>query len=817
MSSLKRPARVIVAVCTVVSFSICGAAAQGGQTFPRDNMLLPYTPAAMAEGPSAMRFNPAALSVQNGMALNYYHGYTDTDFPPDMTGDDALYFSAEGFGMSVEWLGAGVFADGRAYSAGFSSGARSALRWGTSYQWRSSDDPVQNKSHFWTHGVLYQPTDWLSLAAVAHNHNRMKVDGIRSDAEFVYSAAVQMLDGSLRVGGDWMQTTSQRVADGTYRLAASWEASDGLTMFADIDENENYSLGGRLNLTQLIAGMQASFDNKQGHQAGVMYAGLHEARRRPFVRVEREVVRLDIGGTVPDRKPPRQLFGRSEATTLDWLTLLERAAADPVVGAVVITLDDPEMGWARLDEVRHGIARLRDAGKYTVVYVNGRIGNGEYYVASAADLIVAGAVSSVELVGLRAEVTFARRLLDKLGITADFERVGDYKTASDFLTRTSMSDEHRETVNRLLDDFDTALVDGVAAGRGVTPEIVRGWIAHGPYVSIDAQDAGMLDRIAYPDELREIVSDEIGRVSRWVDGREFAGRVYYDSEWGDPPRVAVIFAEGSIRDGKDRSDWTGGVMGSESVGRAIRQAREDQTVDAIVLRVNSGGGEIVASDAIWREMQRTVGRKPLIVSFADVAASGGYYIACLADSIFAMPNTITGSIGVLYGKLDLSGLYDKVGLDREVVTRGRYANLFGSSQTFDDEERAVVREYTERAYERFIEVVAEGRGLPVDSVDAIGQGRVWSGTAAQRLGLVDRFADLHDAITAAARMAGVRPGQSVAVEVLPDPEWRLFSLSGMGLTGIDLTGNALASLATRALGLSNDDTAYEMPFTITIR
>jgi protease-4 len=245
-------------------------------------------------------------------------------------------------------------------------------------------------------------------------------------------------------------------------------------------------------------------------------------------------------------------------------------------------------------------------------------------------------------------------------------------------------------------------------------------------------------------------------------------------------------------------------------------------VKALVLRVNSGGGSVFASDEIWREVARTVGRKPIIVSFGDVAASGGYYIACAADSIFAMPNTITGSIGIVSGKLDLSGLYDKVGLDKEVITRGRYANLYSSDGTFNDDERAAIRAQMTRAYDHFVELVADGRHLTTDSVNAIGQGRVWSGEAAQERGLVDRYADLHESITVAARMAGVKSGEDVDVVVLPERRWQLFDLGPLNFAGALGAGDALAGVIGTVLdktGIhpSDGEPAFEIPYRVTIR
>lgn len=782
-------------------------------------MLFPFAPAAMADGPGGLRWNPAAIGADPEFALNYYHSYSDSSFK----GENSLYTSVRGLGFGVEWLGSGRAADGRSYTIGFATSGQKSFAMGSAYQWRSSDDPVQNKSHFWSHGFLWRPNDVLSLAAVVQNYDRMRVPSGKSDAEFTYSAAVRTLKGRLLIGGDWYQTTSQNLGDGTYRLAASFEATQGLTVYGDFDENENYSIGAKLNMTSWFLGSRSAFASGSSYQGGVAYAGLHKTRRKPLVNYMREVAMIDIAGDIPDRRTARSLFGPASPTTFDYLTTFEKARLDPEIRALVLRINNPGLGWARREELRRAILRVRAAEKPVIAYVDGMVSNGEYYMASAADRIVAPPVSTLNVIGLRSEVTFAKRLLDKLGIVADVEHVGDYKNASDLLTRTEMSPAHREAVNALLDDLDEHWVNELAGGRRVAPDRVRGWIDHGPYVSVDAQTAGLIDTVAYPDELDGIVREMSGQFHRQVGMRELHDRVYARNGWSEPSRVAVIFAEGAIEEGSDRNELLSGtVMGSETISAAIRSARLDPKVKAIVFRVNSGGGSIFASDQILREVAQAVRQKPTIVSFGDVAASGGYYIACVADSIYAMPNTITGSIGVISGKLDISGLYDKIGLDKEVLTRGRYANLYGSDRQFDDDERAVVRSQMMQAYDHFVELVAEGRSLSKDSVYAVAQGRVWSGTAAQDRGLVDRFADLHECVTIAARMAGIESGDDVDVVLLPKRGWQLFDAGRLGFAGALLPSGALESIVGTVLektGMSgsDDEAAFELPYRVTIR
>ncbi len=818
---VRRERRIAIALLAVLAANILilfgSAPASAGERFPRDRMLFPFAPAAMADGPGSLRFNPANMGIDPEIAMTYYHAYSDSS----AKGEDGLYGSYHGLGVGVEWLGADASAPGRSYTIGFATSGQQAFAVGSAYQWRGSDDPIQDRSHFWSYGFLWRPNNQLSFAGVIDNRNRMPVPSGKSDAEYTYSGAVRLLGGKLLVGADWYQTTSERLKNGSYRLAASYQVTPGLTVYSDIDQKENYFLGVRANMTSWFIGSHNAFASPGGYQGGVGYVGVNKTRRAPLVPIMKETAYLDVTGPVPDKRPPRRFFALETPTAFDLVTELEHARVDPDVRAVVLRINDPDIGWARAEELRRAIARVRASGKFTLASLDGSVSNREYYLASAADRILVPPVSSVDVIGLRSEVTFAKRLLDKLGIVADLEHVGPYKSASDLLTRTEMSPEHRESVNSLLDDLDGYWVDELARARGVSADQVRAWVAHGPYVSVDAKEAGLVDTVAYGDELSALVKGAVGRTYHDVNGRELLDRSYESHGWGETPRVAVVFAEGAIEEGNDGSNWfSGQVMGSTTVSRAIRQARRDRLVKAVVLRVNSGGGSVFASDEIWREVSLTAGRKPIVVSFGDVAASGGYYIACAADSIFAMPNTITGSIGVITGKLDLGGLYDKVGLDKEVVTRGRYADLYGASRSFDDDERTVVRSQMLRAYDHFVDLVSRGRNLSHDSVNAIAQGRVWSGEAAQTRGLVDRFADLHESITCAAHMAGVKAGDDIEVEVLPKPGWQLFDMGTLSLVMAALPGHALGRALGEALGVggANEDegSAYEMPFRLTV-
>lgn len=436
-------------------------------------------------------------------------------------------------------------------------------------------------------------------------------------------------------------------------------------------------------------------------------------------------------------------------------------------------LGDVQVGWARLAELRDGILAVRAADKPVVVYLSSGPSDGGYYLASAADWIVSPPISLIGLDGLRSEATFYKGTMDKLGIEFDFERIGDYKSAPEQYSRTSMSEPAREDREAILDDIFAELTGKIADGREMPVERIVELIDGGPYAPAKAREAGLIDQIAYEDELPSIAREMIALRAHRVGLSSLAGRKSHRYAWGPAPKVAVIFAEGTILSGSDRKDlWAGEVMGSHTIAAAIRRARGDRDVKAIVVRINSGGGSGIASDLILREMKRTAGVKPLIVSMSDVAASGGYYMACPADSIFASPSTVTGSIGVYFGKVSLAGLYDKLGIDKEVLTRGRHADIYSLNRPLNDDEREVLKHQVEMYYENFISVVAEGRNRTPEEIDSIAQGRVWTGHAAREIGLIDDYGGLLHAIAAASEMAGIED-KDYEVQILPRPRWSI--------------------------------------------
>jgi protease-4 len=510
---------------------------------------------------------------------------------------------------------------------------------------------------------------------------------------------------------------------------------------------------------------------------GIIYAA--KTMGRPSV-ADNSVLILNVTGNLPDyvaEEPLAKAFGITQKQSFTGLlTQMRKAKVDKRIGAVLIDINFPEIGWGKAYELREAIADLRTSGKPVYAYME--IGtNREYYIATAADKIFVPPSGDIYINGFAAEAMFYKGSLDKLGIQADVIQIGPkYKNAPDRYTRKEMSDGQREVINAVLDEYFGRFTTAIAESRRKAPEDVKALIDGAPYNANQAKSLGLIDDAFY----REQVDDELKKVLGYKDDaklRTITGGSYRDIPsdslgLNDGDKVAVVYASGAINIGKSSNGVLNGEMiGSDTLVDAIKDAAEDKAIKAIVLRIDSPGGSALASDMIWHAIENAKAKKPFVVSMSDVAASGGYYIACNADKIIAEPSTITGSIGVFMGKPVVKGLYDWLGVTNEYVMRGKNAGIFRETEKWTPEEREKMVQQTNSIYfDNFVPKVSKGRGKSAEEVNTLGQGRVWTGTQAKEKGLIDDFGGLEKAISVAKELAKLPADKDVRRVVLPEPK-----------------------------------------------
>ncbi|MBN1476057.1 signal peptide peptidase SppA [Candidatus Sumerlaeota bacterium] len=501
-------------------------------------------------------------------------------------------------------------------------------------------------------------------------------------------------------------------------------------------------------------------------------------------------VTLTLDEPLPERRDPYNFFNPQSENFRDLLDWLDEARDDEQVRGLILQIDSPGLGLSRIQSLRRAIAEFRAEDKQVIALLTSETMGG-YLLATACDEIVMAPEGALLITGLRLEGVFLRGLLDLLGIVPEIIQIGVYKGAGDMFTERAFTDAMREAHTALVDDLWDQIVDMIAEGRGLEREQVVALIDQGPFTAEAAVEAGLVDQLATPTELWADVEISVGdgfvldeEYGEEEGGAEelnifelismFQGRVPEEPE-SDNPKIALIYATGPIIEGAaDEGPFSDpNLITSGDFIDLLHECRDDETVRAVVIRIDSPGGSATASDIIWSELRALTRIKPVVISMGGVAASGGYYIAMGATEILAEPGTLTGSIGVLGGKFVLTGLLEgHLGITHDAISRGQNAGLFSVFTPFSDSERAAITALMEDIYDAFTAKAAESRGMTREELEAVAQGRIWTGRQAVENGLVDRLGGLDDALNRAQELAELEDWEIESLEImeLPPPE-----------------------------------------------
>ena len=496
---------------------------------------------------------------------------------------------------------------------------------------------------------------------------------------------------------------------------------------------------------------------------------------RPSIQ-DNSVLTLKISGVLPDYVPEdpfRRIFGPQPQSLGSLMAQFRKAKVDKRITAVLLDIDISDAGWAKSEEIRSAIQDFRTSGKPVYAYMEMGL-NKDYYIATACDKIFVPPPGEIFTIGLSADVMFFRGTLDKLGVYPDVYQIGKYKSAGDMFTQKQMTDAHREYINSMLDDLYGRYVEGIATARNKTVDEVKSLIDSAPYTATQAKDAGLIDGAMYREDVEKELKKRLGykdsdelHLARGSDYKQISQE---SLGLNKGEKIAVVYASGDIVSGKSSFGSAGEeTIGSDSFVKTLNEARDDKGIKAIVLRIDSPGGSSLASDIMWRAIEAAKAKKPVVVSMSDVAASGGYYIACNANKIVAEPSTITGSIGVVGGKPVVKGFYDWIGISNEYVMRGKNAGMFRESEKFSDSEQAKFKEFLNSTYDDFITKVGKGRNKDKEYINSIGQGRVWTGAQGKERGLVDEYGGLDKAIEIAKELAKIPADKSIQRIIMPQP------------------------------------------------
>ncbi len=520
-------------------------------------------------------------------------------------------------------------------------------------------------------------------------------------------------------------------------------------------------------------------------------------------RTRTDWAEIRLTGSYPEHQQMPGLFGDLVEGLSTCMDRLQHAARDKSIKGVILHIDGVEIGWARLNELQSSIAVVKAAGKPIWARMNDG-SNKDYLLAASCDRILMPESGTLMLTGLRAEVMFYKNLFEKLDVKADMLRVGAFKSAAEPYTRSEMSPEFRQEMEEILDDYFAEMVSQIAVARMLPEEQVKSIIDEGLLSAARAKELGLIDDVAYHDQINDLVAsgDQSLDVRLRADYRKKKANAELDlfslmelfsggssQSTNTRPRIAVIRLEGAIVSSSGPTSLFSEVaISSDKIVPLIEKLGKDENVKAIVLRVDSPGGSALASDLIWRALEAT--NKPLVASMGDTAASGGYYISMGADVIFAEPGTLTGSIGVLGGKIALDGLMQKFGVTTSVIQRGKNSGVMSPFAAFSDSERDTMQRMLNDVYKQFTQKAAAGRKMDYMALEALARGRVYTGRQAKAVGLVDRLGTLADAIAYTRTLVG-DDGGKLELEDLPKAQSPLEML--LGQTSLDR--QPIASLA----------------------
>lgn len=462
------------------------------------------------------------------------------------------------------------------------------------------------------------------------------------------------------------------------------------------------------------------------------------------------VLTIKLSGKISEQ--PQGRF--SNVVALPDLTLsLMKAALDPRIKGVCVKIDPLQCGWSKVQEIKRHVEFFRKSGKFSMAYIE-RAGEKEMYLATGFEEIYAPPSASISIRGISVKGTFLRGVLDKIGVEPEIRRIGNYKSAGDQLLRSDMSEYQREQLTTLLEDIYDDFVESLATSRGKTKEEIMDFIDEGVFDMQRFKEVGLLTDLLYEDQINDLLKERTdGKEDelRFVRFKRYKNVSPKAFGFGGKKTVAIIRTSGAIVGGEGR----GGVITADKLIAQLRALKKNKRIAAVVLRVDSPGGDALASDLMWREIQKFAEEKPIIASMSDVAASGGYYMSMACQKIVAESLTITGSIGVVTGKFSLAELYRKAGYGSETISKGKYAEILNESRPFNDFEADLFDKSAQHAYEQFRNKAASSRNMEIEEMQKIAQGRVWTGKQAVEIGLVDEIGGLHKAVQLAKEAANI--------------------------------------------------------------
>ncbi|MBN1620646.1 S49 family peptidase [candidate division WOR-3 bacterium] len=731
-----------------------------------ENYFLPYT--AIPDGPDAGLINPAGLAAQKGFTFRF--DITNTDSAVKSYGD---FFLRTG-GLS----GGGSWGNkGREYHFSYGDRVLSAYRLMAGATYRNSE----GENHI-DLGFLSRPFKWISLGAAI---NDIFSTEDQYDPSYRFGAAIRPFAGNERftLCAGAMYEKDMEKDSVPFSAGAVLEPVKGLRLSAFYDSDEKISFGIETSFGNTTIGTSQYLDQDERFSGGCSYFRFDSRNQYSVVPAPASNLELNLGREYPEDPVSFLFIMPKKERFWNLVESLRKGLEGKAPACLVLKLDNYTLNIAQTEEIISLVSLYRLKGTRIIAYAR-NFDDLSYYMASASDLIYAYPQGFLQIDGFGATFPFIARGLEKYRITADVEYIGEYKSAGEILVNERMSDHYREQYAEILGDASFRYQNSIASSRNLSLDSVECLIGKSFFNARNALEAGLIDGILYEDEFERMIKEDFG--GRFTDAARIAKTEYRDDSWEYKPRIALIIADGTIQTGESGLNPIpligGKVLGSETLVRTIRAARLDREIKAVVMRVNSPGGDGLASDLIWREVHLCALEKPFIISMGNVAGSGGYYISCGATRIFCDAGTLTGSIGVVSVKFAFGEMLENLGITFDTLTVSENALMWSGVFPMTEEQKEMHRAEIRAFYEDFVLKVATERGVPYDSLNIIARGRVWSGQDAVDIGLADEIGGIDDAMIYAAKAAGKEDWLQTEVVINP----------GCGSFGVMDIGSALS-------------------------
>ncbi|MAA80513.1 MAG: signal peptide peptidase SppA [Deltaproteobacteria bacterium] len=677
-----------------------------------------------------------------------------------------------------------------ALSIPFSPKFGAGLVWG----WHHPGSSTERYDSFSTAdlSLSFRPFSFLGFSAGTRNLGSSHPD---VSTEYYSGLGLRTFSGALALGADWTMKDNENRYEGTLTL----QPISGLEI--RVFGNSTGSWGGGLHLTNSLGYFGGSYHPDQQQ--------INYVQRVPNGRAtlsKNKLVSFSLRSSY-SYQPSNLLFQKSGMSYLDILHQIHEAAIAQDVQTIVFRIPRLQLSYAQLQEIAQEIQHARNTGKEVVVYINGDVDTKSYFLASFANKILMHPAANFSVVGIFSERMYLRGFLDLIGVTPEVVRRSAYKSSPEQFTHTQSSPASQEQTQERLSSLFSRICSTIAKNRNIDTKKVQDYIDQAPYTAQESKEIGFIDGLHYPDELEDLFDE-------WFDSPQKIdnyGRKTFDDGWEQQPEIAVLYASGMIVSGSSQDPGLfGGInmVGSQTLIKQIEKSQKDDNIKAVVLRVDSPGGSAFASEEIWRALQLLKKEKPLIISMGGVAASGGYYIAAAGDRIFAEPTTVTGSIGVYINRFQLDKLYNLLGIGVENFSMGNHAGIYGKSQGWTSSEREKMEHLVEDAYRLFKTRVADGRSLTPQEVEAIAQGRVWSGEAAKTQKLVDEMGGIYEAILHAKLKSGIKSTKEIQIRTFSGTQDRSLPLTQMVQQSISNQQTSIFTQISKELAPLTRDTIW---------